>query len=112
MRTVLTVLLSMFLFCSCSHKQAGEVRKSTDLIETGKNLTWPDGCTLYVQKKDGSSLEGIRLITKSADGRVTTFTADKGTVSEASSPNSVKITLYDARNGRMTIHKFVVNLTR
>lgn len=110
------VLFSVMLLCGCSHQQAGEAHKPANLIEAGKNLNFSPGITLHVEKTDGNSLEGIRLVAKSSDGLVVTYTADKGTVLQGADPHSIQLTLYDAkgesRKGQEIIRKMIVDLAK
>jgi hypothetical protein len=47
-------------------------------------------------KRNGNSLEGVRIVSGSA-GTTRTITADSGTVSQGLDPNSIKLTLYNVR---------------
>ena len=101
MKTTLTVILSGLLLCGCSTKQASSSGTALDLVQTGKDTVWQGGTILHVTKHDGASLEGIQIVSTSADGQKTTLTADTGTVSsgsieDAADSNSVKLTLHDA----------------
>jgi hypothetical protein len=69
---------------------------ATDFVIPGKDIVWKGNHVLHVTKRDGNSLEGVRIVTSSA-GTTRTITAYSGTVSEGSEPNSVKLTLYNVR---------------
>ena len=102
MKTTLTVLLSGLLLCGCSQKQASSAGPAIDLVQAGKDIVWQGGTVLHVTKRDGTSVEGIQIVTTSSKGEKTTITADTGTVSpgsieDAADQNSVKLTLHDAR---------------
>jgi hypothetical protein len=81
MKNTLLILLSAFLFFGCSKKHPASAVPAIDLVEAGKDVAWSDGYMLRVARRDGASLEGIRILHKGQDGQVTTITADKGTVS-------------------------------
>ena len=108
MKNTLTIILSGLLLCGCSQKQASSARPAIDLVEAGKFITWHDGNVLYVQKRDGTSLEGIKIITKGADGLVTatttaaTGTLSPGSVENAADDSAVRITLHDAQSQSAT----------
>ena len=77
MKTTLIFILSGLLLCGCSQKHAASARPATDLVEAGKNVTWSDGYVLFVAKRDGLSLEGIRVVQTLPNGQ-TTISSDKG----------------------------------
>jgi hypothetical protein len=90
MKTTFTILLSGLLLCGCSKKPA------IALIQSGTDVSLKLGtgsCVLHVAKRDGSSIQGISLVTKEPDGKETTITADTGTISEGSDRNTVTISL-------------------
>jgi hypothetical protein len=94
------IIPSLFLFlCSCSHKQATSNHPAIDLVQAGKEVTWDEGWVSHVTKRDGSSLEGIRITTMWR-GKPIAYEADKGTISGGFSPDGrdpfVKIVLIDA----------------
>jgi len=71
-----------------------------DLVQAGKDIVLPGGTILHVTKRDGASLEGIRIVSSTTDGQKTTLTADSGTISsgsikEATDVNPVKLTLHN-----------------
>jgi uncharacterized lipoprotein YajG len=78
MKNTLLILLSAFLLFGCSKKNAVP---AIDLVKAGKDVAWSDGYVLHVVRRDGASIEGIRIVHKGQDGQVTTTTADSGTVS-------------------------------
>jgi len=106
MKNTLLILLSGLLLCGCSKMPATSAHPASDLIVAGTNIAWSDGYVLHVTKRDGTSLEGIRVVHTDASGQVTTITADKGTVQLGStttttggvvtSTNGVMISLQDA----------------
>ena len=62
MKNTLAVLLSGLLLCGCSHKQAAGESRAIDLIVAGKDVAWGRGAVLHIAKRDGSSVEGVRLL--------------------------------------------------
>ena len=104
MKTTLTMLLLGFLLCGCSQKRPSTTSPAIDQIQAGKDLAWNDGSSvLHVTKRDGNSLEGIRIVTTASDGQKTTTTADTGTLTPGSLENAadnscVTITLHNAKS--------------
>jgi hypothetical protein len=101
MKNTLIVLLSGLLLCSCSQKQASSAGPAIDLIQAGKDITAFSGSVIHITKRDGTSLEGIQIISTGADGQKTTTTADTGTlapgsVEDATDANSVMLILHNA----------------
>ena len=76
MRFAFVILLLGAICCGCSEKQATTALPAADLIVAGKDIHWHDGIVLHVTKRDGDSIEGIRLVTSTE----TTITADKGMI--------------------------------
>ena len=106
MKNTLLILLSGLLLCGCSKMPATSAHPASDLIVAGSDIAWSDGYVLHVTKRDGTSLEGVRVVHTDASGQVTTITADKGTVElgatttttgdVVTSTNGVMILLQDA----------------
>ena len=116
MRSIFIILLTTLLFSGCSRKHTAYIDETLD-IEAGKEIALPGGDVLSVKKRDGNSLEGIRVVQRGADGREAVITADTGTVVQGPKQrvevqpadaktqdglrvfvikNSVKLTLFDA----------------
>lgn len=99
MKNMLTLLLSGLLLSGCSQKHAASGDSTLDLVQAGTDLILNDGhYVLHVTKRDGSSIQGVKIVAKAPDGLETTITADKGTVSEGSDPHFIKIILYDGKS--------------
>jgi len=108
MKNTLTIILSGLLLCGCSQKQVSSAVPAMDLVQAGRDISWRNGCVIHVLKRDGASLEGIQIITTSADGEKTTTTADTGTltagtVENAADISAVRVTLHNVTsvNARM-----------
>ncbi len=76
MKLARSILLWGLLLCSCSPG----VPSAIDLVQAGKDTEWRSGYVVHVDKRQGNSLEGIRIRFRSADGETRTFTAHTGTV--------------------------------
>jgi len=74
--------------------QATSAHPLIDLVEAGKDLAWGNGWIMHVAKREGSSLEGIRIVIKAPDGQEKTLVAETGMVSKGPDDNSVKLILY------------------
>jgi len=110
MKNTLIILVSSMLLCGCSQKQ---VTPAIDLIQVGTDTTWNHGAdgeaVLHVSKREGSSLEGIRLVIKPSRQQETIITSDSGTVApgsveNAADQNSVLITLTNIQSECGTQH--------
>ena len=87
----------------------------------GTDVAWSDGYVLHVTKRDGTALEGIRVVHTDASGQVTTITADKGTVALGStttttggvvtSTNGAMILLQDAHWQNATTNQVIKELS-
>lgn len=113
MKTTHTILLLGLLLCGCSKKPA------VTFIEAGKNVAWSDGKythVMHIAKRDGVSLEGIRVSDTDPYGQVTTITADKGTLDTnwvsimsygIEQTNAVFIHLHDAQLQNATTNQSI-----
>jgi len=97
MKYTLLILLSSLLFVGCSKKQAAPTGQAMDIIKTGTDTKWGDS-VLHVTKRDGASLEGVTITTKSSTGKIQTISADTGTFSSAPvAKDVVMFALHDAK---------------
>ena len=99
MKNILLILLSALLVLGCSKKQtitappknqAVPAPQVSDLIEAGKDIVF-GGSVLHVAKRDGNSIEGVRIVTKYAGGVEKTLIADTGRFRQGS--NTLTIVL-------------------
>ncbi len=102
MKTTLTILISGLLLCGCAQRQATSPYRAIDSIQAGKDMVWNNGLVLHVTKRDGDSVEGIRIVEKTSDGQERTTTADTGSLLPGSVENpadirSVRLTLRNAQ---------------
>jgi hypothetical protein len=100
----LIVLASYIVaLAGCSgHSQAASTRPAIDLVQAGKDIEFDGGYLLHVTKREGSSLEGIRILVTALDGQVTEITAETGTIKSGTPENSnfenqVTMTLHNAK---------------
>jgi hypothetical protein len=94
MKTAFTILLLSLFFCGCVHTQTTSSGSTLDRIQAGKDISCRD-YTLHIEKRDGSSIEGIRYVHTGPDGQTATATAARGTLSQGSDPSVIKMVLYD-----------------
>lgn len=105
-------LITLALFAAgltgCSmHSRAASTRPAIDLVKAGKDVAFPEGYILHVAKREGNSLEGIRIRVTSPDGQTKEITADQGTIQpgvalrpgfpEYNAANQITITLHNAK---------------
>jgi len=75
-------MVCLCLFVSgCSQKHTARIDESVDIV-AGKDIV-VRGYVLHIQKREGSALEGIRLVQRKPDGKETTITANTGIVTES-----------------------------
>ena len=100
--THLLLLSGLLLGGCCSQRQMTAI----DRVQSGTDTAWDHGVyVLHVTKRHGNLLEGIQIISKSADGVETIVSADTGTISlgpscvdSVADDNAVKITMVNARS--------------
>jgi hypothetical protein len=93
-QALLFVLCGLFL-CGCSRDHAGAVL-APQLVQEGKTVTWADGRLIYVQRRQGNTLSGVRLVQKGMAGPDRTVEAEHGLISRDADGRTVRVTLYDA----------------
>ena len=82
-------------FYGCSRDHAGAVL-APELVQAGKTVTWSDGRLIYVQRRQGNTLSGVRLVQKGLAGADRTVEAEHGLVSRDADGKTLRVTLYDA----------------
>jgi hypothetical protein len=61
--------------------QAEQPSPAIDRVQSGTFTAWDQGVyVLHVVKREGNKLEGVQIISKSADGVETIISADTGTI--------------------------------
>ena len=88
MKNAILILLSGMIICGCSKKPA------IDTVEAGKDIKWRDGLVLHVQKRDGTSIQGITVSGMKIGDQNQTFMADTGTIKPGAGADSVIVTLH------------------
>lgn len=81
MKNLLLILPFVLAFCGCAEKSADS------LIQPGTEAHLQLGgrnCTLHIDKRDGTAIQGIRLAIQEPDGKETIIVARTGTVTDAS----------------------------
>jgi hypothetical protein len=94
MKVFTTLVLLGFLLGGLWQSHGAPPRSALDRVIAGKTNSF-GGDLLYVEKREGSSLEGVRIVS-SKRGQTMTVTAKKGTVSPGPDRSSIKIVLRDA----------------
>src|SRR5579871_6356141 len=77
---VVLALLTMVLTGCSSHSPTASTRPLIDLVQAGKDIELPGGYVLHVTKREGSSIEGIRIHYPHPGGPASEITAEKGTI--------------------------------
>ena len=115
MKYALIILLSGIFLCGCS-------KRASDLLVAGKDIKWTDdyGYTavtnvIHITKRDGRSIQGIRVVMTDGTGAITTITADRGSLEtnivsavlgRTDYTNVVGVTLEDAQCQYATTNLF------
>jgi hypothetical protein len=88
------VLLVLLSGCSPKGVSPEQLRQ---IVQEGKDVTWPDGRTIHVQRRQGSQLEGVRLVRGQGQGAARTVEANRGLITVDPDGETIRVTLYDAR---------------
>ena len=87
----------------CSrHSSTSSTHRVIDLVQSGRDVEFPQGTVLHVAKREGNSLEGIHIHWV-ADGYTSEITAEKGTIKSGTPENpnfenQISMTLYNSRS--------------
>jgi len=100
--THILILSGLLLGGCCSQRQVTAI----DRVQSGTDTAWDQGLyVLHVTNRNGSSLEGVRIISRGYGEEATIVSADTGSISQGPScvdgvadDNAVKITLQNARS--------------
>jgi hypothetical protein len=95
----------------CSgHSPKASTRPLIDSVQAGKDMEFPGGYVLHVTKREGSSVEGIRIHFPHPSGPASEITAETGTIQPGLADHSdyenqlmynktqITITLFKAKN--------------
>jgi len=91
------------VLAGCSkHSPTASIISAIDLVQAGKDIEFDGDYLLHVTKREGSSLENIRILVTTPDGQVREITAETGTIRSGTPENSnlenqVTITLHNAK---------------
>jgi hypothetical protein len=80
MKSVFSTILSFLVLCGCSQKHTAVVDQSVDIVG-GKDIIVRD-YVVSIDKRDGSSIKGVRIVHRESGGNETTITADTGTLTQ------------------------------
>ncbi|HWV98408.1 MAG TPA: hypothetical protein VNZ64_01825 [Candidatus Acidoferrum sp.] len=89
------LLLCGLLLCGCSRTPEG-APLVPELVQEGKTVTWPDGRNIYVARRQGNTLAGVRVVQKCLAGPERTVEAERGLISKDPDGRTVRVTLRDA----------------
>jgi hypothetical protein len=110
MKASSAILLLSALFCGCSHDNDISPRSTLDRVQAGKDLSFGH-YVLHVEKREGSSLEGVRIVSSEQDGQTVTITAKRGTLSEGSDRSFITVVLHEAQTEKGKQKALVDELT-
>ncbi|HZQ45721.1 MAG TPA: hypothetical protein VFC07_01810 [Verrucomicrobiae bacterium] len=113
MRITTTIMLMSVFFCGCSFKHSTPPGSPLDRVQAGRDISFGN-YVLHVEKRVGSSLEGIKIVSKGPDGQTVTTVAEKGTISQGSDKSYIIAVLHDAHTDtalqQMSVSEFTINL--
>ena len=113
MKPTVTILLMSVLLCSCSRERAASSNSALDRVQPGRDITFGH-YVLHVEKRDGNSLEGVRIVSRESDGQMAAMTAKRGTLSQGSDPSLITVVLHDANvekaQQKMLVDELTINL--
>ena len=98
MKTLSQAFLYAFcglLLSGCSRDYAGAIL-APKLVKEGETVTWSDGRLIYVQRRQGNTLSGVRLVQKGLAGPDRTVEAEHGLISRDTDGRTLRVTLYEA----------------
>ena len=98
MRFMLTLLLTSLFLCSCMPKQ----NSAFEQLPVGRDFCCGT-YVLHIDKRDGSSVSGVRVVSGEPNGQPITVTASRGSLSQGTNfPDVVTITTQNGSISRVT----------
>lgn len=110
MKASLTILILSLFLCGCSRGHDASSGSTLDRVQAGKDISFGD-YVLHVEKREGSSLGGVRIVSREPDGQTVTITAEKGTLSQGSDRSFITVVLHDAHTEKAKQKALVDELT-
>ena len=100
LRYLVCLLALASVFGGCSPRTPAS-QLAAELIQEGRDVRWPDGRVIYVQHRQGSQIEGVRLVREGRGNLARVVEADRGTISVEPDGRTLRVTLFEAilRNG-------------
>lgn len=94
----LAVALAVLLLgvCGCSRGHKKSARSPLDRIQAGRDVSFGQ-YIVRVAKRQGTTVEGVRVVSRERDGRTATITATKGTLSPGPAASCLTLVLQDAQ---------------
>lgn len=112
-KTQIATVLVVLCLCGCSRGHDTRSQSPLDRVQPGRDVSFGH-YVVHVEKRKGSSLEGIRIVSTEPDGLTATVTANKGTLSQGAERSFITIVLHDAHTERSkqkaVIDELTVNL--
>lgn len=96
MKSTLTILLLSLSLLGCSQKQTALTGSAIDRIQPSKDISF-GSYVLHVEKREGASIEGVRITSREPNGQIATVTAERGTLSQAANRSFITVVLHDAQ---------------
>ncbi len=96
MKSTLTTLLLSLSLLGCSEKHTALTGSAIDRIQPGKDISF-GSYVLHVEKREGASVQGVRITSREPDGQTATVTAERGTLSQAADRSFITVVLSDAQ---------------
>jgi hypothetical protein len=113
MKTLIATVLVVLCLCGCSPGNDTRSQSPLDRVQPGRDGSFGN-YIVHVEKREGSSLEGIRILSTEPDGLTATVTANKGTLSQGVDRSFITIVLHDAHKEKSkqkaVIDELTVNL--
>src|SRR5258708_16919403 len=95
MKTLIATVLVVLCLCGCSRGHDTWSQSPLDRVQPGRDVSFGH-YVVHVEKREGSSLEGIRIVSAEPSGLTATVTASKGTLSLGADRSFITIVLHDA----------------
>lgn len=104
-KSISLIALAIFtaVLAGCSKPSSTiSTRPAIELVQAGKDIEFPGGYVLHVAKREGSSLEGVRILVTPPNGQASEITAERGTIKPGTPENpnfenQITMTLHNAK---------------
>ncbi|MBT3199686.1 MAG: tetratricopeptide repeat protein [Phycisphaerales bacterium] len=108
MKSIASILIVVALLGGCSDEQEPKQVYLTDILEEGRTVPIGNGFSIFVEKKDGATLRGVRITKKQPDGSEVRMEAETLVISQTTDKISLRMSDVTIYSGSSIRHQSVM----